>query len=62
MLLYDVEGRNMIAQEHAELLRAQAAGRSGERRARRWLSEHLIAAGERLAPESAPRRQPARAA
>jgi hypothetical protein len=62
MLLYDVEGRNVIAQEHAELLRAQAAGRSGERRARRWLSEHLIAAGERLAPESAPRRQPARAA
>ena len=62
MLLYDVEGRNKIAQEHAELLRAQAAGRSGERRARRWLSEHLIAAGERLAPESAPRRQPARAA
>jgi len=52
----------MIAQEHAELLRAQAEGRSGERRARRWLSEHLIAAGERLAPECAPRRQPARAA
>jgi hypothetical protein len=62
MLLYDVEARNMIAQEHAELLRAQAEGRSGERRARRWLSEHLIAAGERLAPECAPRRQPARAA
>jgi len=62
MLLYDVEGRNMIAQEHAELLRAQAAGRSGERRARRWLSERLIAAGVRLAPECAPRRQPARAA
>ena len=38
MLLYDVEARNMIAQEHAELLRAQAAGRSGERRARRWLT------------------------
>jgi hypothetical protein len=62
MLLYDVEARNMIAQEHAELLRAQAAGRSGERRARRWLSERLIAAGVRLAPECAPRRQPARAA
>jgi hypothetical protein len=62
MLLYDVEARNMIAQEHAELLRAQAAGRSGERRARRWLSERLISAGERLAPECAPRRQPARAA
>jgi hypothetical protein len=62
MLLYDVEARNMIAQEHAELLRAQAAGRSGERRVRRWLSEHLIAAGERLAPECTPRRQPARAA
>ena len=62
MLLYDVEARNMIAQEHAELLRAQAEGRSGERRARRWLSEHLIAAGVRLAPECAPQRQPARAA
>ncbi len=62
MLLYDVEARNMIAQEHAELLRAQAEGRSGERRARRWLSEHLIAAGVRLAPECAPGRQPARAA
>jgi hypothetical protein len=62
MLLYDVEARNMIAQEHAELLRAQAAGRSGERRARRWLSERLIALGVRLAPECAPRRQPARAA
>jgi hypothetical protein len=62
MLLYDVEARNMIAQEHAELLRAQAAGRSAERRARRWLSERLIAAGVRLAPECAPRRQPARAA
>ena len=62
MLLYDVEARNMIAQEHAELLRAQAEGRSGERRARRWLSERLIAAGVRLAPECAPRRQPARAA
>ena len=61
MLLYDVEARKMIAQEHAELLRAQAEGRSG-RRARRWLSEHLIAAGVRLAPECAPRRQPARAA
>ena len=42
MLLYDVEARNMIAQEHAELLRAQAEGRTGERRARRWLSEHMI--------------------
>ena len=62
MLLYDVEARNMIAQEHAELLRAQAEGRSGERRARRWLSEHLIAAGVRLAPECAPPRQQARAA
>ena len=42
MLLYDVEARNIIAQEHAELLRAQVEGRSGERRVRRWLSEHLI--------------------
>ena len=59
MLLYDVESRNIIAQEHAELLRAQAEGHSREHRARRWLSEHLIAAGVRLAPECAPRRQPA---
>jgi hypothetical protein len=61
MLLYDIEARNIIAQEHAELLRAQAKGNSGEQRARRWLSEHLIAAGVRLAPESAPRSRPARA-
>jgi hypothetical protein len=62
MLLYDVEARNIIAQEHAELLRAQAEGSSGEHRARRWLSEQLIAAGVRLAPESAPGRRPLRAA
>ena len=61
MLPYDVESRNIIAQEHAELLRAQAQGNPGEHRARRWLSERLIAAGVRLAPESAPRRRPARA-
>ena len=61
MLLYDVEARKIIAQEHAELLRAQAEGKSGEQRARRWLSEHLISAGVRLAPESAPRRRPVRA-
>jgi hypothetical protein len=61
MLLYDVESRNIIAQEHAERLRAQAKGTLGEQRARRWLSEHLIAAGVRLAPESAPRRRPVRA-
>ena len=61
MLLYDVESRNIIAQEHAKLLRAQAEGHSREHRARRWLSEHLIAAGVRLAPESAPRPRSARA-
>jgi hypothetical protein len=60
MLLYDVEARNIIAREHAEDLRADAAGNSGEHRARRWISEQLIAAGVRLAPEPAPRR-PARA-
>ena len=60
MLLFDVEARNITAQEHAELLRAQAAGNPGEQRARRWLSEHLIAAGVRLAPECAPRRRPRR--
>jgi hypothetical protein len=61
MLLYDVEARNIIAHEYAELLRAQAAGNFGDHRARRWLSERLIAAGMRLAPESVPRRRPLRA-
>ena len=61
MLLYDVEARNIIAREHAELLRAEAERNAGEHRARRWLSEHLIAAGVRLAPECTPRRRPARA-
>jgi hypothetical protein len=62
VLLYDVETRNIIAREHAELLRAQAGRKPDKQRARRWLSEHLIAAGVRLAPEAAPRRRPLRAA
>jgi hypothetical protein len=62
MLAYDVETRNMIAREHAELLRAQVQRRQGDQRARRWLSDHLIAAGERLAPDCTPRRRPLRAA
>ena len=61
MLLYDVQGRNMIAQEHVELLRAQAERGSGEPRARLWLSELLIAAGERLAPDCTRQRRPLRA-
>jgi len=60
-MFYDVETRIQIAQEHAELLRAQAERGHGEQRTRRWLSEHLIAAGLRLAPEEAPRRRPLRA-
>jgi hypothetical protein len=61
-MLYDIETRILIAHEHAELLRAQAQSHRGNQRARRWLSEHLIAAGIRLAPECAPRRRPLRAA
>jgi hypothetical protein len=60
-MFYDVETRIQIAREHAELLRAQAERQPGEQRARRWLSEHLIAAGVRLAPEQAPRHRPVRA-
>jgi hypothetical protein len=60
-MLYDVETRMLIAQEHAELLRAQAERRPSRQRARLWLSEHLIAAGTRLAPECAPQRRPLRA-
>jgi hypothetical protein len=62
MLLYDVQSRNLIAREHAELLRAQADGSSSQQRARRWLSDHLIAAGERLAPDCTRHRRPLRAA
>jgi hypothetical protein len=61
-MFYDVETRIQLAREHAELLRAQTERQPGDQRARRWLSEHLIAAGVRLAPEQAPRRQPLRAA
>ena len=61
MFLYDVQGRNIIAQEHAELLRTQAERSSGEPRARLWLSELLIAAGERLAPDCTRQRRPLRA-
>ena len=59
-MLYDIETRKLIAQEHTELLRAQAQS-PGKQRIRRWLSEQLIAAGIRLEPDRAPRRQPARA-
>jgi len=60
-MFYDVETRIQIAQEHAELLRAQAERRHGEQRTRRWLSQHLIAAGVRLAPEQARGGRPLRA-
>ena len=55
-MFYDVESRIQIAHEHAELLRSQAGKGPGEQRTRRWLSEHLIAAGVRLAPEEGPHR------
>jgi hypothetical protein len=60
-MFYDVETRIQIAQEHAELLRAQAERQPGEQRTRRWISKHLIAAGVRLAPEQGPRRRSLRA-
>jgi len=60
-MLYDIEIRKLIAQEHVELLRAQAEDPPGKQRTRRWLSEHLIAAGIRLEPDRARRREPARA-
>jgi hypothetical protein len=60
-MFYDVESRIQIAHERAELLRAQAERRPGEQRARRWLSQHLISAGMRLAPERTPRRRRLRA-
>jgi hypothetical protein len=60
-MLYDIETRKLIAAERAELLRVQAQTTTGDHRTRRWLSVHLIAAGERLAPEPQPRRRPARA-
>jgi hypothetical protein len=59
MLVYDLDTRLMIAREHAELLRTQAAtNRSGNQRARRWLSARLIAAGRKLEPECPPQPAP----
>src|SRR5207248_1276190 len=48
--------------ERAELLRTESTTYAREQAARRWLSEHLIAAGVRLAPGCTPRRQPLRSA
>ena len=61
-MLTDIESRKLIAEEHVRLLRAHAEPRMGEQRARRWLSQRLIAAGVRLAPECAPHTQPLRLA
>jgi hypothetical protein len=59
-VLHDVDTRLLIAREHAELLHAEATlGATGQHRMRRWLSEQLIAAGNRLAPEREPRRRAA---
>ncbi len=61
-MLYDVESRTLIAHEHVEFLRTHAeGGRDLGRAARRWLSERLIGAGNRLAPDCKPGRRPARA-
>jgi hypothetical protein len=57
-MLADVETRKLIAEEHVRLLRAHAEPYVGEQRARRWLSQRLIAAGVRLAPECAPHPRP----
>jgi hypothetical protein len=56
-VLYDTEARMLIARERAALLRAEATVGVGEQRARRWLSDRLIAVGLKLAPECAPPRQ-----
>ena len=62
-MLHDIETRSLIAREHVELLRAEATlGAASQRRARRWLSERLIAAGNRLAPECQPGREAVRGA
>jgi hypothetical protein len=60
-MLYDVETRSLIARERAALLRAEAERYARGQVARRWLSEQLIAAGVRLAPDCSPRRRPLRA-
>ena len=57
-MLIDVETRQLIAEEHVRFLREQAERRTGSRRTRRWVSQHLIAAGVRLAPECAPQPRP----
>jgi hypothetical protein len=57
-MLTDVETRQLIANEHVRLLREQAERRTSNRRTRRWVSQHLIAAGVRLAPECAPHPRP----
>ena len=61
-MFYDVESRIQVAQEQAQRLRAQAERQPREPRARLWLSERLISAGVRLAPEQTSRRRPLRAA
>lgn len=61
-MLTDIESRKLIAEEHVRLLRAHAEPRIGEQRARQWLSQRLIAAGVRLAPECAPHPRPLSAA
>jgi hypothetical protein len=61
-MLTDVETRKLIAEEHVRLLRAHREPNVSEQRTRRWLSQRLIAAGVRLAPEGAPHPRPLRAA
>jgi hypothetical protein len=57
-MLTDVESRKLIAEEHVRLLRAHAEPHVSEQRTRRWLSQRLIAAGVRLAPEGVPHPRP----
>jgi hypothetical protein len=57
-MLTDVETRKLIAEEHVRLLRAHAEPHVSDQRTRRWLSQRLIAAGVRLAPEGAPHPRP----
>ena len=52
-MLIDVDTRRLIADERVVQLQLDATGwPRRRRRTRRWVAEHLIAAGERLRPET----------
>jgi len=52
-MLIDVDTRKLIADERVVQLQLDATGwPRRRRRTRQWVAEHLIAAGERLRPET----------